>query len=65
MSNYDAADGCGMSKVIEDPDASSQALTQPNDYLDESFSNGHCESDKLFDEDSVSYSYYNRMAYSV
>jgi hypothetical protein len=56
MSNYDAADGCVISKVIEDQDASSQVATQPSDYLSESISNGYCENDRSFEEeDPVSY----------
>ena len=52
MSNCDAADGCIISKANEDYDASSQAATQPSDYLSESLTCDHENS--YVDEDAVS-----------
>ena len=55
MSESDATDGCIISKVKEDIEASSQVATQPCDDLSDSFSNSYAEQDKIDEEDQVSY----------
>ena len=55
MSDYDAADGCIISRTKEENEASSQAATQPCDDLSESLYNSFAEQDRSCEEDRVSY----------
>ena len=54
MADYDAADGCIISKSKEENEASSQAATQPCDDLSESLCNSFAEQDRSYEEDRVS-----------
>ena len=52
MSEFDAPDGCVISKTKEDNEASSQIATQPcDDSLSESFSYSYAEQDKSYEEE--------------
>jgi len=53
MADYDAADGCIISKSKEENEASSQAATQPCDDLSESLCNSFAEQDRSYEEDRV------------
>ena len=54
MSDYDATDGCIITKTKEENEASSQAATQPCDDLSESLCNSFAEQDRSYEEDRVS-----------
>ena len=51
MLEYDAADGCVISKSKEENEASSQIATQPYDDLSESLNNSCAEQDKSYEEE--------------
>ena len=59
MSDYDATDGCIITKTKEENEASSQAATQPCDDLSESLCNSFAEQDRSYEEDRVSQHKFN------